>query len=139
MLFARQGAVVASWRYYRGRKLGPYFRLAYRQYGRQQFVYLGREGALVQRVRAVLAHLHAPRRAARALAHARHLAMASLRTAKVRLDSGLRGWGLRLKGLEIRGWRTSLLRGLQSFRPQVPRAPRLRVALRPGSFFAGFV
>ncbi len=32
--FAVQGSVVAGWRVYRGRRLGPYFRLAYRDGGR---------------------------------------------------------------------------------------------------------
>jgi len=41
-LFQRQGSVVAGWRNYRGRRLGPYHRLAYRHRGRQCSIYLGR-------------------------------------------------------------------------------------------------
>ena len=35
-LFAQQGAVVESWRKHGGRRLGPYFRLAYRIDGRRR-------------------------------------------------------------------------------------------------------
>ena len=49
--FARQGSVVASWRVYAGRRLGPYLRLAYREGRRQRSIYLGRCAELVRRVR----------------------------------------------------------------------------------------
>jgi hypothetical protein len=138
-LFLRQGAVVASWRYYRGRKLGPYYRLAWREDGRQRFVYLGREGPPVAEVREVLAELRRPLRAARAMARARREAMASLRAVKVKLKGQLRPFGLRLKGLEVRGWRTSSIAWLRRFLPQVPRGPRLRLTLGPWSIAAEFV
>ena len=53
-LFARQGSVVASYRYRTGRRFGPYYRLAYRDGGRQGSVYLGRAAAVVARVRHML-------------------------------------------------------------------------------------
>ncbi len=40
-LFSRQGTVIATWRDYHGRKLGPYYRLAWRDSGRQCSLYLG--------------------------------------------------------------------------------------------------
>ena len=46
-LFIRQGAVVAAWRTYRKRKLGPYYHLVFRDEGRQKSIYLGRDGPLV--------------------------------------------------------------------------------------------
>jgi len=36
-LFANQGTVAATWRTYRGKRLGPYFQLAYRDRGRQHW------------------------------------------------------------------------------------------------------
>ena len=44
--FAHQGAVVASWQTYRGRRLGPYYWLAFRDSGRQRSIYLGRSLAV---------------------------------------------------------------------------------------------
>ena len=40
-LLATQGTVTASWREYQGRRLGPFYRLAYREGNRQRSVYLG--------------------------------------------------------------------------------------------------
>ncbi len=47
-LFRRQGAIVTTWRFRGPRKLGPYFRLAYRADGRQQSIYLGACSKLVE-------------------------------------------------------------------------------------------
>jgi hypothetical protein len=41
---------------------------------------------------------------------ARWRAAALMRASKVRLNLGLRPWGLRLQGFEVRGWRTSPIR-----------------------------
>ena len=104
-LFARQGAVVASWRYYQGRKLGPYYRLAYREEGRQCFIYLGRDEGLAQAVRDLLAALKRPRRRRRLFDALRTQGRAMLRQAKASMAEELAKWGLRLKGFEVRGWR----------------------------------
>ena len=102
-LFARQGAVVATWRDYRGRKLGPYYRLAYRENGRQRSVYLGRCPTLVARVREALAAVQAPLRQSRALRRMKTQAKAAFRAAKAELDRRLRPIGLFLKGMETMG------------------------------------
>ena len=102
-LFRRQGSVAASWREYRGRKLGPYYRLAYRHGGRQCSVYLGRAGKLVEQVRAALRRLQGPLSRLRTLARFRARIKASLRREKLRLDGHLRRFGLYLKGFETRG------------------------------------
>ena len=106
--FRRQGAVIASWRTYRGRKLGPYYRLAYRCDGRQCSVYLGRCRKLAERVRAAIEKLREPLHRARQIARMRAAVKASLRREKTRLDLQLRKLGLYLKGFETRGWRTAL-------------------------------
>jgi len=41
-MFARQGSAAAAWRRRGTRTYGPYYRLNYREDGRQQSVYLGR-------------------------------------------------------------------------------------------------
>jgi len=106
-LFARQGAVVATWRKYRGRRLGPYFRLAYREAGRQCSVYLGRASRVVEAVRARLAELQRPLKRSRIYRQARAQIKASLGPVKRELDRRLRRVGLYMKGFEVRGWRTS--------------------------------
>ncbi len=102
--FARQGAVVASWRYYQGRKLGPYYRLAYREEGRQRFIYLGRAEGLAQAVRDLLAALQRPLCRRRLFDALRTQAREMLRQAKASMAEELAKWGLRLKGFEVRGW-----------------------------------
>jgi hypothetical protein len=105
--FRRQGVVVAGWRTYRGRKLGPYYRLAFRRDARQCSVYLGRCRELADRVRAALKRLREPLRRARQIARMRAAVKASLRREKLRLEGQLRKFGLYLKGFETRGWRTA--------------------------------
>ena len=48
-LLRHQGAVVATWRTQRGRTSGPFYRLAYRQGGRQRSIYLGRSALLARK------------------------------------------------------------------------------------------
>ena len=109
-LFAQQGSVVATWRKYGEKKLGPYWRLVYREEGRQRTVYLGRFGTLVRLVRARLRHLQQYRDLRRFINRTVRQTKASLRTVKQDLAMRLRRWGLRLKGWEVRGWRTSTIR-----------------------------
>ncbi len=110
-LFARQGAVVATWRWYRGRKLGPYWRLAYREAGRQCSVYLGRTGPGVERVRRVLARLQRGLRSRRTVRRVSRAVRASLRSCLAELDRQLHGLGLWRKGFEVRGgWSRALER-----------------------------
>ena len=109
-LFARQGSVAASWRRRGARVYGPYYSLIYREEGRQRSLYLGRAGALVEEVRRQLATLQAPRRARRLAERCRRQAATALRASKAQVNLGLRSWGLRLQGFEVRGWRRSPLR-----------------------------
>ncbi len=60
--FASQGTVVATWRTHRDRRLGPYYRLTWRENGRQRSVYLGRQGPLVDQVRSLLHEAQTARR-----------------------------------------------------------------------------
>lgn len=104
-LFSRQGVVVEAWRDYRGRRLGPYFRLAFRDQGKQRSLSLGSDRELAEEVRRALSELQAPlcqRRAARKR-HAR--VRAGLRRAKAEWNRELEKSGLYLQGYEVRGWR----------------------------------
>ncbi len=93
-LFTWQGAVVATWRWYRGRKLGPYWRLAYRESGRQCSIYLGRSGEGVERVRRVRARLQQPLRRHRTCRRLARAIRASLRAALAEFDRQLERLGL---------------------------------------------
>jgi hypothetical protein len=110
MALSRQGYVVESWRQYRGRRLGPYYRLRYRERGRMRSVYLGRDAVLAEEVRGRLSELQRPLRRKRE-AHKRwKKERAYLRILKARWEAELRKIGLRLKGFEVRGPVTFCLR-----------------------------
>ena len=124
-LFTRQGSVAATWRRRGGKTFGPYYRLSYREGGRQLVVYLGRAGALVERVRQALGTLQRPLEQMRALNHMERQIRAALRVDRLHVSALLRPYGLRLKGFEVRGWRFSTLRKLLPRRPLL--APRIRL------------
>ena len=132
-LFHRQGHVAATWRRRGGKTFGPYYRLSYREDGRQRSLYLGRGGALVDRVREALAALQQALLQSRAIHRLERQIRASLRAEKLHVNALLRPYGLRLKGFEVRGWRFCSLRTFLPRRrrwtprispPRTPRMPR---------------
>ena len=131
-LFAQQGAVVESWRKHGGRRLGPYFRLAYRIDGRQRSIYLGTDVKLAKDICELLADLHAPRRKRQALSRMRESARKNLAKHKDRLRKELAEVGLYQKGNEFRGLRNLTHRcGLSEL---VPRGEHHGAVLPPGRF-----
>ena len=101
---ARQGSVVASWRWKDGRRLGPFFRLDVRdERGRKAALYLGRESPLVADVRARLAQLQRRRRQRQQFARNYRIRRLDLRAAHQNLADELQKVGLRLQGSEVRG------------------------------------
>ena len=124
-LFALQGSVVAGWRHRGEKTFGPYYRLAYRENGRQHSIYLGREGELVEQVRRTLGSIQRPRAEHRAIRRLERQVLSAFRVEKIRLGSLLRPYGLRLKGMEVRGWRCSPLRRFLPRRRQLK--PRISV------------
>jgi hypothetical protein len=119
-LLTRQGSIVPTWRRVGGETYGPYYRLAYRDGRRQCSIYLGRDGPLVARARQALAALQNPLRRRR-IDHRLHRHVRSaIRRNNARLNSLLRPLGLRLRGLQIRGWRTSPLRPWLAPRSSAP-------------------
>ena len=103
-MFAKQGIVVESWRTYQGRQLGPYYRLAFREGGRQCSIYLGASKERARRVRTFLDRLQKRTKMTSILNRARAGVMVELRAHKKLLDEQLRERGLYLKGFEVRGW-----------------------------------
>jgi hypothetical protein len=103
-VFARQGAVVETWRTRGGRRFGPYFELRYREDGYQKRVYLGADGEAAQRVREHLTQRHEPTQQWRQYRQVRREILKSLRTWKAHFREQLRPLGLSIKGNEFRGW-----------------------------------
>ncbi len=108
-VFGRQGAVVASWRYYRGKRLGPYFRVAYRVEGHQQSIYLGRRSARVRKVRRLLAKAQRPYKEYREKRRRRRkfdaYLRARLRELRREIQREMLRMGLEPRGLDCRGFR----------------------------------
>ena len=104
-LFSRQGVVEMKYHGPPARRRGPYFSLRFRESGRHRSIYLGREGPLIQQVRALLAQLQDPIRRTRASRQARRQLMSILRGYNANLAARLGAIGLRMKGFEVRGWR----------------------------------
>jgi hypothetical protein len=120
-VFSSQGHIAAGYRRRDGKTFGPYYRLSYRDQGRQHSVYLGRSGPLLDRIRQALATIQKSLSQHRLLNRLERQVRASLRGQKSRLAALLRPTGLTLKGFEIRGWRLSPIRRLMPF-----RAPSLK-------------
>jgi hypothetical protein len=109
-LFAAGGSVSVTWRNRGARRFGPYFRVSYRESGRQRSIYLGPSEELAQRVRQLLADMQQRRRLRRQSARFQAEIRASLRRHKARFKEELAHWGIRLKGWEFRGARKGLAR-----------------------------
>ena len=125
--FAAQGTVVATSRTYRGRRLGPYFQLAWREAGRQRRLYLGRSLELVERVRNLLDRLQRPLRQRRLFARLKRQARSALRRWMADLKPVLARSGIELKGFELRGTRRALGRYAQTFGlHEVAQCPHVR-------------
>jgi hypothetical protein len=105
-LLCQQGSVQASWRSYRGKSLGPFFRLVYRQGGAQRSLYLGADPALAAEVRQALEELQRPLRDRREHEQRLAAARAEFKEQRRAFDRELFSFGLHLKGNQIRGWRT---------------------------------
>jgi len=102
-LFSTQGSVVATWRVWQGRKLGPYFRLAFREGRRQCSLYLGRCQWLAEQVRGLLGRIQEHVRWRRQSFRLQREARAALRKAKAQLKAIMAIYGVRMKGFEFRG------------------------------------
>jgi hypothetical protein len=107
-LMAREATVVATWRWWRGLKFGPYWRVAYRDRGRQKSIYLGRSDVLAARVLRLLDDLRRPERERKAWSQLQAQARAELRHQKALWERELRVRGLYSRGYAVRGMRRLL-------------------------------
>jgi hypothetical protein len=131
-LFSRQGYLRATFHRRGGKTFGPYYLLCYREEGRLRSVYLGRPGELVEQVRQMLEARHRPITQQRLFERLTRQIRASLRIEKIRVRALLCPFGLRLKGAEVRGWRTSPLRWLLPCRRHLYRPVAVRMPVARG-------
>jgi hypothetical protein len=100
---AKRGFVAADSRPSRaGPPRGPYYKLRWREGGRQRVRYLGTDPARAEAVRDALAELHRPARLARGLARLLAEARQRLRRVRRALQPHLAARGLRLHGYAAR-------------------------------------
>jgi hypothetical protein len=98
LIFSATGVIAWSWRYYRSKRIGPYFRLVFRQQNRQKSIYLGRSEEFAQFVRDLLINLQYARSTRRLRTKIRK----SLRMEKTRLQNYSKSNGYYMKGFEFR-------------------------------------
>jgi hypothetical protein len=106
-LFCRQGSVVGSLRKYRGRRLGPFFFLRWREGRWQRSLYLGRSVEVADEVKRLLSELQAEGRRKRQWSRLKQQARDYVRACKRCWRRDLARMRLKLKGSEIRGWRAA--------------------------------
>lgn len=107
-LLSRQGSIIETWRFRNGRRLGPYFRLSFRDQRRQRSLYLGTDQAMISKVVQHLKALQSTVRLDRQLNRTRAALRRELTRAHQAVDAALQGTGLHRKGNEVRGWRCAV-------------------------------
>ena len=110
-LLASSGRVEENWRTYRQRRLGPYYRLVFRENKQKRSIYLGRCPILAERVRRFLADLQRPARERRYLRRLRRKTRAALRLETKTLAAYLAPLGFHVKGGFIRRRRVQKVGG----------------------------
>jgi hypothetical protein len=98
ILFIKSGTMAECWKTYRGRRIGPYYRLAFREDGKQKSIYLGRDPELASRAAQLLSELQAPHRIRRETRLLRMQILNSFRRELKNLDPYLPAIGYRRKG-----------------------------------------
>ncbi len=100
-VFKSQGSVLATYRTYKGKTTGPYYRLSHRASGVQRSLYLGQDPELAAEVQKRLDDLQAPRREQLALAHAAAVLAAGVARHLKELDGPLEAHGFYRAGLKL--------------------------------------
>jgi hypothetical protein len=105
-IFAHQGFIISSYRYHRGRKLGPYFRLAYRdENNRQRSIYIGPHEDIARRIQSLLDDLKAPHIRRRQFLQVFAIIRTALNRHRKQSETELNKHGLYSRGFAIRGLR----------------------------------
>jgi hypothetical protein len=101
-----QGTIVSSFRCRGGQRVGPYYRLTFREGRNQRSLYLGNDMDLIAEARTVLQELQRPYRERRAVQRCKSAIRKALTHCRTELRRELARRGLRLQGHEVRGWHT---------------------------------
>lgn len=99
------GTVVSTWRSYKGQRLGPYFRVAYRVGSTQRSVFIGCDAELAEKVRNYLHNLQHQRNETTKLIRMRRAAAKQFAASREQFGLELAAVGLRLRGSQVIGWR----------------------------------
>jgi len=97
-LLAVGGSVRSYWKNYRGKRLGPYYRVDYHKDGRRRSLYLGSDPRLAGEVGRLLENWQRGRRQDLCVRRLRKKIRASLRQEKANLQKLLAPLGFRMKG-----------------------------------------
>jgi hypothetical protein len=119
-IFSRQGTIVASFRTYNGRKLGPYYRLAYRAEGCQRSIYLGKSKKILRQVRRLLEKLQKTVKTKRFMCQAQKTFQKMMKKHQAQFRIDLLKVGLQLRGYAARGWRRYRRLLLSQYPPHAP-------------------
>jgi hypothetical protein len=100
-LITRDASVVASWKTYRGKRFGPYYRVAYRENGVLRSIYIGRDEQLAKMASALIDELKQPREEDRLIRRLRAAARASLRRTLAEAEALAAPLGFRRRGFRF--------------------------------------
>jgi hypothetical protein len=105
-LIANDGCLAATWKTYRGKRLGPYYRVEFRQDRAVKTIYLGRDPLLVEYAAALIDDIKKPNRQKRYLRRLRAEIRASLRRSFAEAEQFVAPFGYHRRGLSFRKIRT---------------------------------
>jgi hypothetical protein len=105
-LIAKDGCLAATWKNYRGKRLGPYYRVEFRQDRAVKTIYLGRDPLLVEFATALIDDIKKPSRQKRYLRRLRAEIRASLRRTFAEAEQFVAPFGYHRRGLSFRKIRT---------------------------------
>jgi hypothetical protein len=100
-LIARDGNIAETWRTHRGKRTGPYYRVAFRENGRQRAFYIGGDAQLAKMVMELIGELKHPREEKRLIRRLRAAARASLRRTLAEAEALAAPLGFRRRGFRF--------------------------------------
>jgi hypothetical protein len=100
-LIKQDGCIGATWKTYRGKRLGPYYRVEFRENSAIKTIYIGRNEELTKMASALIEKLKQPCREDRLLRRARAAARAALRHSLADAETYLAPLGYYRRGLGL--------------------------------------
>ena len=100
-LIAQDGCIGEIWKTYRGKRLGPYYRVEFRENRATRTIYIGRDEQLAKMASAMIDELKHPRREDRIIRRARMAARAALRRSLAEAEALAAPLGYRRRGFRF--------------------------------------